>query len=66
MDKYGITHISAKHLTCQHQIEKYMKEKQVSYGMTCIAEKYMKEKQVSYGMTCIADDAMNNYNICPL
>ncbi len=38
MNKYDITYTSAMHLICQHQIKQYMREKQVSYEMACVAD----------------------------
>ncbi len=38
MDQYDISYTRAKQLICQHQIKRYMKEKQVSYEIACVAD----------------------------
>ena len=38
MDKYGVTYTTAKQLIFEHQIKRYMREKQVSYEIACVAD----------------------------
>jgi hypothetical protein len=38
MDKYDITYTTAKQLIFDHQIKRYMRDKQVSYEIACIAD----------------------------
>ena len=47
MDKYGITYTSAMQLICDHHIKQYMKEKQVSYEMACIADEIINKYNIS-------------------
>ena len=47
MNKYGITYTSAMQLICGHQIKQYMKEKQVSYEMACIADEIINKYNIS-------------------
>ena len=47
MNKYGITYTSAMQLICYHQITQYMKEKQVSYEMACIADEIINKYNIS-------------------
>ena len=47
MDKYGITYTSAMQLICDHQIKRYMREKQVSYEMACIADEIINKYNIS-------------------
>ena len=47
MDKYGITYTSAMKLICDHQIKRYMREKQVSYEMACIADEIINKYNIS-------------------
>jgi transcription-repair coupling factor (superfamily II helicase) len=47
MDKYGVTYTTAKQLICIHQIKQYMREKQVSYEMACIADDIINNNNIS-------------------
>jgi len=47
MDKYDVTYTTAKQLICIHQIKQYMREKQVSYEMACIADDIINNYNIS-------------------
>ncbi len=47
MDKYGITYTSAMQLICDHQIKRYMREKQVSFEMACVADDIINNSYIS-------------------
>ncbi len=47
MDKYDITYTSAMHLICTHKIKQYMKEKQVSFEIACIADDIINNYNIS-------------------
>ena len=47
MDKYDVTYTTAKQLIFEHQIKRYMREKQVSYEMACIADEIINKYNIS-------------------
>ena len=47
MDKYDISYTRAKQLICQHQIQRYKKEKQVSYEIACVADDIINNYNIS-------------------
>ena len=47
MDKYDVTYTTAKQLICIHRIKQYMREKQVSYEMACIADDIINNYNIS-------------------
>ncbi len=47
MDKYDISYTRAKQLICQHQIQSYMKEKQVWYEIACVADDIINNYNIS-------------------
>ncbi len=49
MDKYDISYVAAKILICKHLItwKEYIKEKQVTYGIACIADDNINNYNIS-------------------